>query len=141
MKNETKEQKLDDILIELDPLYESVDELQIGRMLDEYGIPFFYKQPIVIYNQSRNEIWKPAFTLPGYAGFVIDYVPNSAQNPKDEITRREQVYQHNQIPAVVFGPEDMSKPNWQKDLYTKLKQLYRDVVDQPGCLTTSNARS
>ncbi len=42
MKRETDE--LGDMLTELDPSYESKEELQIGRMLDQYGIPFFYRQ-------------------------------------------------------------------------------------------------
>ena len=36
MKNETEE--LDDMLTELDPPYESIEELKIGRFLDQYGI-------------------------------------------------------------------------------------------------------
>ena len=63
MKSETKEQKLEDMLTELDPPYESKEELKIGRMLDQYGIPFFYEQATIIYDQGKNEIWKPAFTL------------------------------------------------------------------------------
>jgi len=47
LKNETKE-KLEDMLTELDPPYESKEELKIGRTLDQYGIPFFYKQAMIV---------------------------------------------------------------------------------------------
>ena len=40
MRNETEEPQLEDMLTDLDPPYESKEELEIGRMLDQYGIPF-----------------------------------------------------------------------------------------------------
>ena len=85
MKNETKVEQLQDMLTELDPPYESIEELRIGRLLDQYGIPFFYKQATIIYDQGKNEIWKPTFTLFSYGGLVIDYVPGIEQDQKDEL--------------------------------------------------------
>jgi hypothetical protein len=122
LKSETKEQKLEDMLTELDPPYESKEELKIGRMLDQYGIPFFYEQATIIYDQGKNEIWKPAFTLYPYGGLVIDYVPGTGQNQKDELLRKEQIYRYNQIPAVLLGPRDLTQPNWEVLLYEKIKQ-------------------
>ena len=61
MRNPTEE--LEDKLTELDPPYESLEELQIGRMLDQYGIPFFYRQPTVVYHQGQNEIWQEIVPL------------------------------------------------------------------------------
>ncbi len=121
MKNEIKEEKLDEMLTELDPPYESKEELMIGRLLDQYGIPFFYKQPTIVYNQGRNEIWKPTFTLLGYEGLVIDYIPNTEKDPANQIDLRKQIYNYNQIPSTVLGPPDLDKPNWQESLYEKLK--------------------
>ena len=63
MKNETEEPELEDMLTELDPLYESKEELKIGRMLDQYGIPFFYRQATIIYDQGKNEVWKPSSSI------------------------------------------------------------------------------
>jgi hypothetical protein len=137
LKNETKDKELEDMLTELDPPYESKEELMIGHVLDQYGIPFFYKQPIIIHNQGRNEIWKPAFTLYSYGGAVIDYFDGPAQN---EIRSRQQVYLHNQIPAIVLESEVLHKQGWQRDLYRKLKQLYREIIDQAGYLMASNTR-
>jgi len=64
LRNPTEE--LEDKLTELDPPYESLEEFQIGRMLDQYGIPFFYRQPTVVYHQGQNEIWQPSLTLSSY---------------------------------------------------------------------------
>ena len=40
MNQQIKESELADLLDELDPPYESKEELKIGSMLDQYGIPF-----------------------------------------------------------------------------------------------------
>ncbi|MBN2316299.1 MAG: hypothetical protein JXM79_20390 [Sedimentisphaerales bacterium] len=132
MKNETEEPKLEDMLTELDPPYESKEELQIGRVLDQYGIPFFYRQATIIYHKGKNDIWKPSFTLYPYGGLVIDYIPGSEQEQKDELLRKEQIYQYNQIPAVLLGPKDLTEPNWQEMLYGKIKREYRREFDPAG---------
>ena len=129
MKNEVKDEKLDEMLGELDPPYESKEELKIGRLLDQYGIPFFYKQPTIVYNQGRNEIWKPTFTLLPYGGLVIDYVPDSGQRQAGELQRREQIYRHNQIPAVLLGPEYLTEPNWEQLLHRRIEQMYQPELD------------
>ena len=43
MNDESEGEALDDQLAELDPSYESEGEARIGRLLDKYGIPFFYR--------------------------------------------------------------------------------------------------
>jgi hypothetical protein len=72
------------MLTEPDRPYESTEELKTGRMLDQYGIPFFYKQATIIYHEGRNEIWKPSFTVYTCGGLVID-----AGNPKTDIGPEE----------------------------------------------------
>jgi hypothetical protein len=122
-------EELADLLTELDPPYEAKDELRIGRMLDRYGIPFFYKQATIIYTEGRNELWKPSFTLYSYGGAVIDYVAGSDESQQRERLSKEKIYRYNQIPATVLGPPDLDKPNWDKDLYARLEQLYRRAFD------------
>ena len=114
------------MLTELDPPYESVEELKIGRLLDQYGIPFFYKQPTIVYDQGKNRISKPSFTLLSYGGAVIDYI---AAMEEHQALRKEQLYRYNQIPAVVLGPPDLDKPNWDKDLYERLQRMSRQSFD------------
>jgi hypothetical protein len=129
LKNETKEPKLEDMLTELDPPYESKEELKIGRVLDQYGIPFFYRQATIIYNEGQNEVWKPSFTVYPYGGLVIDYLPGSEKAQIDELRRKEQIYRYNQIPAVLLGPKDLKEPNWEKLLYGKIEKTYRQAFD------------
>jgi len=126
LKNETEDEELDDMLTELDPPYESREELKIGRLLDQYGIPFFYKQTTIVYDEGRNWISKPSFTLLSYGGAVIDYV---AAAQEQQVLRREQLYRYNQIPAVVLGPPDLDKPNWDKDIYEKLERMTHQTFD------------
>jgi len=122
-------EELEDLLTELDPPYETKDELKIGRVLDSYGIPFFYKQAVIIFHDGKNELWKPSFTLYSYGGAVIDYVAGSGESPQAERLSRARIYRYNQIPATVLGPPDLDKPNWDKDLYARLEQLYRRAFD------------
>jgi len=126
MTEQTKESELTDLLDELDPLYESKEGLQIGRILDQYGIPFFYKQATVIYHDGKNEIWKPTFTLPQQGCYVIDCIAqaNSQNSKGDIIQKRKDIYNYNQIPATVLGPKDLNKPNFRNDLYQKLKEEF-----------------
>lgn len=126
MRNENEE--LEEMLDELDPPYESIEELMIGRLLDEYGIPFFYKQPTIVYDLGKNQVWKPTFTLPNYGGLVIDYVPESADNQRDKLLQREQAYRHNQIPAVVLDPKHLTETDWEERLYEQIEQIsYRPI--------------
>ena len=93
---------LEDELSELEPPYRSRQEAQLGKMLDRYGIPFFYQQPLLVYDDGRHEITKPAFTLPTYAGLAVEYADRS-----QDIRRRQQVYQDNGIAAVIVRREDL----------------------------------
>jgi hypothetical protein len=126
MKKQIKNTELADLLHKLDPPYGSKPELQIGRILDQYGIPFFYQQAMVIYYDGKNEIWKPTFTLPQQGGYVIDYIAQSNdQNHQKNLTqKRKKIYDYNQIPATVLGPKDLDKPNFRNDLYQKLKEEF-----------------
>jgi hypothetical protein len=119
-------------LAELDPPYETKDELKVGHMLDRYGVPFFYKQAAIIYHEGRNELWKPSFTLYSYGGAVIDCVAGSGEHPQRERLNRDRIYRYNQIPAVVLGPKDLDKPHWDEDLYAKLEQMSRRAFDPMG---------
>lgn len=113
-------------MTELDPPYESKEELQIGRLLDQYGIPFFYKQPMILYNQGKNEVYKPSFTLMSYGGLVIDYV---ADSDSKELLKRKQFYRYNQVPAILIGPRSLAEPNWDRTLYQKLQHAHRQELD------------
>jgi len=112
--------ELTDVMTELEPRYRSNEERQIGRLLDQYGIVFFYRQPTVVYQNGHNETLKPAFTLPQYGGMVIDYV--AERDDARDIEALVQSYRYNQIPATVLGPRDLDKQDWKDDLYERIHQ-------------------
>jgi len=139
MNGKTKDSELEDMLTELDPPYESKEELQIGHMLDQYGIPFFYKQPTIVYDQGKNEVWYPTFTLFCYDGLVIDYVAESGeQSRQDSILQKQQTYKYNRIPAAVLGPKYLDNPSWQESLYEKLEQSYHHPIEETNYIIPYN---
>ena len=121
---------LEDKLVGPDYPYESKKEASIAKMLNDYGIPFLYKQPTLVIENGKRMIEYADFFLPTYNGLAIDYIieSNSAI-----FRRKKNVYQDNQIPAVVMSRKDMSKPNWQKGLYNRLQSIYhsRSAYRQP----------
>jgi hypothetical protein len=129
LKSKIINEELEEMLEELDPPYESIEELKIGHLLDQYGIPFFYKQATIIYDQGKNEIWKPTFTLCPYDGLVIDYVQGTVQGQKEELLRKEQIYRYNQIPAILLGPKDITLPKWEDLLYEKIEKMSQRPLD------------
>lgn len=57
--NRSPEARLEDRLGSNEPPYKSRGEAQVGRLLDRYGLPFFYEQPTLIYDRGRHRIWHP----------------------------------------------------------------------------------
>ncbi len=117
-------------LSELDPPYRSRQEAQLGRMLDRYGIPFFYDQPVLVYNDGRHEIVRPAFTLPTYAGLVVEYADKI-----EDIRRRQQVYQDNGIAAVIARLEDLQGFEGPANLLDRIERAaeqYKSLMKYPA---------
>ena len=108
---------LENELTDMEPPYRYKQEQQVGRLLDQYGIPFFYRSPMMIIDQGKHRIWQPSFSLPHYGMSVIDYMTDDR-----DIPGRIAVYRYNQIPATVFGPKDLDRPNWQYELYQRLQK-------------------
>ena len=114
---------LDDQLEDLEPPYESQAHRQIGRAFDQYGIPFFYRQATLVYEDGQHHVWHPDFTLPGYNGLVVEYA-NAAGNPNQRayLQRRQAAYAVNQIPAVLVYPKDLSGSGWQERLIQRVAE-------------------
>lgn len=112
----------------LQPQYESAGQAKIGQMLDQYGIPFFYKQATLISKNGRRTIWRPDFTLPTYNNAVIEY------NPDDRRTAsagsKSNVYRQNNVAALFLDRSDLAKPDWQQRLYDKLEEMYHQPFAQ-----------
>jgi hypothetical protein len=108
----------------MEPPYHNIQEQQVGRLLDQYGIPFFYRSPMMIMDHGKHRIWQPSFSLPQYGMSVIDYMTDDR-----DIPGRIAVYRYNQIPATVFGPKDLDRPNWQYELYQRLQREIMRIPD------------
>ena len=120
MKAKTSDPDLEYYMGKLQPEYESTGQETIGRMLDEYAIPFFYKQPLLIWENGQRRIKRPDFTLPTYNNTVIEYVPLT-----DEVAKRDShLYRANNITALFLRDSDLAEPNWQQRLYEKLEETY-----------------
>ena len=120
---------LDYFVGRLQPAYDSPGQAKIGHMLDQYGIPFFHKQPVLICAAGRRTIWRPDFTLPTYNSLVIEYDPNrhGASRVADRRTQSD-VYRLNGIAALFLERSDLARPNWQKLLYDRLEESYRQPL-------------
>ena len=50
---------LEERLAGLEPPYRSRGEAQVGRLLDRYGIPFFYEHPLLVLDRGHYRVWHP----------------------------------------------------------------------------------
>ena len=109
----------------MEPAYRSRGEAQIGRLLDRYGIPFFYEQPTIVYDRSRYRRWNPDFTLPTYSGLVVEYAgmpdrPDYMQG----IRHKQRVYRTNEIPAVFVYPAELKQPRWPQRIMDRITRAH-----------------
>ena len=120
--------RLEDRLGPLEPPYKSRGEAQIGRLLDRYGLPFFYEQPTLVYDRGRHRRWHPDFTLPEYNGLIVEYagmpdVPDYAAG----IRHKKEAYRANGIPALFVYPDDLTGPGWPEQVRERI-----DVAGRRG---------
>jgi len=107
----------------LQPQYESDGHARIGQMLDQYEVPFFYKQATLICENGRRKIWRPDFTLPTYNSTVIEYHPND--DPTSNASIKSDIYKLNGITAIFLDKTNLTNPDWQQRLYEQLEKIYR----------------
>ncbi|MGB2807645.1 MAG: hypothetical protein WBC22_07890 [Sedimentisphaerales bacterium] len=120
MKTRTPTPDLEYYMGKLDQEYESRGQEAIGRMLDDCRIPFFYKEPLLVWEDGQRRIRRPDFTLPTYNNTVIEYTP-----AKDRLAEQDKsVYRENNIAASFLDESDLTAPNWQQRLYDKLEEIY-----------------
>lgn len=115
--------RLEDRLGPHEPPYRSRGEAQVGRLLDRYGIPFFYEQPTLIYDRGCHRIWHPDFTLPTYDGLIIEYAgmmdrPDYAAG----IRHKAATYARNGIPALFVYPMDLQERDWRERTIERIRQ-------------------
>lgn len=118
--------RLEDQLGPWEPPYRSRGEAQVGRLLDRYGIPFFYEQPVLVHVRDTPRIWHPDFTLPHYAGLVVEYA-GMIDDPdyRRGLAFKQRVYAANEIGAVFVYPNDIRGGDWPKRLYARIDRAGR----------------
>jgi hypothetical protein len=102
------------------PEYEFRGQEMIGRMLDEYTIAFYYKDPILVWENGERNIKRPDFTLPVYNNAVIVYIPIADESVKHDY----KVYKENDIAALFIKDSNLADPDWKQKLYDKLEETY-----------------
>lgn len=112
---------LDDRVAQSRHRFESKEKAAIAQMLENYGIPFFYKQPTLVNESGQKTIEYVDFFLPTYNGLAIDYVVDAKSNI---YLHKEQIYTQNRMQAVLVTRRDLYKKDWQSTLYKKLERLY-----------------
>ncbi len=117
----TKAHTLDDKVDKNLYPYETKEHKAIADTLNSYNIPFFYKQPMLVIENGKRMLEYADFFLPTYNGLAIDYIIESNSGV---FRRKKNIYQDNQIPAIVIGKKDIRKPTWASQLYSKLQQVY-----------------
>ena len=131
--NQEPNPELDSILAELEPPYRSRGEAQVGLLLDRYNIPFFYEQPLLIFDRGRHRVWHPGFTLPSYNGLVVEYagMPDIPEYMAG-IQHKKRAYRRNQIPAMFVYPADLAGPAWPEQLYGRIQEAGEQVLESQG---------
>lgn len=126
MKTQTiSKPNLDYYVGKLKPEYESTGHTKIGDVLDEYGIPFFYKEPLLVWENQQRRIRRPDFTLPTYNNAVIEYI----SNPNQSADRAKSIYRENNIAALFLNEQNLAEPNWKQRLYEKLEEIYHQPMN------------
>ena len=120
MKTKTQDHDLEYYMGKLEPEYDSAGQETIGHMLDEYHVPFFYKNPLMVWADGDRQIKRPDFTLPTYNNTVIEYAPI----PDETMKRDGHIYKENRVAALFLKDADLTGPHWQQRLYDKLEEIY-----------------
>ncbi len=126
--------RLEDRLAPWEPPYKSRGEAQLGRLLDRYGIPFFYEHPRTVHDGGWQRTWHPDFSLFSYRGLVLEYAgmpdhPDYMQG----IRKKERVYAQNNIPAVFVYPQDLRSPQWPEQVIERIRHTYHASLGLKNC--------
>lgn len=113
--------QLEDRMAALEPPYRSRGEAQVGRMLDRYGMPFYYEHPTLVYDRGRHRVWHPDFLLPEQNGLIVEYAGMmDVADYAAGIKHKREAYRANGIPALFVYPQDLSGPEWADRLYGRI---------------------
>ena len=120
MNAKTADKTLEYYIGKSKPQYKSRGQEAIGQMLDEYAIAFYYKDPILVWENGERKIQRPDFTLPTYNNSVIVYAPTLDEGARHD----HNVYKANDIAALFIKDSNLAEPDWKEELYDKLEEIY-----------------
>ena len=120
MNTKTSDKTIEYYLSDPKPQYESKGQEMIGRMLDKYGIAFYYKDPYLLWENGERKVKRPDFTLPTYNNAVINYIPRLNQATE----RVKDIYRENWTAALFLDDPFLAKPDWQQRLYNELDKIF-----------------
>jgi len=117
--------RLEDRLGPGEPPYRSRGEAQVGRLLDRYGILFFYEKPLVTVHESGRTTWYPDFTLPTYGNLIVEYagMPDRPEYMA-RLQRKEAAYVASRVPALFLYPKDLTGRDWPVRAISRIEQTY-----------------
>jgi len=125
MNTKTPDKTIEYYLSDPKPQYESKGQEMIGRMLDKYGIAFYYKDPYLLWENGERKVKRPDFTLPTYNNAVINYIPRLNQAAE----RVKDIYRENWTAALSLDDDFLAKPDWQQRLYNELEKIFHQGLD------------
>lgn len=114
--------RLEDRLGPNEPAYRSRGEAQVGRLLDRYGIPFVYERPTIVRDRGRDRVWHPDFTLPTYAGLIVEYagMPDRPEYMRG-VRYKRRAYAANRLRALFVYPADLRGRYWPQRLLGSIR--------------------
>jgi len=120
--------RLEDRLGASEPPYRSRGEAQVGRLLDRYGIPFFYEMPTFIYDRGKYRTWHPDFTLPTYGNLIVEYA-GMPDRPSYMVgvRHKDQAYSANGAPSLFLYPQDLQGRSWPQQLTQKINRSRKSL--------------
>ena len=97
----------------------------MGRLLDRYGIPFFYEKPLLIYDRGTRRVWHPDFTLTDNQKTVVEYagMPD-VPDYQAGIIHKQKAYAANGIPAVFIYPADLKGRDWPERIVQRIQSTH-----------------
>jgi hypothetical protein len=98
-------------LRELEPVYRSRGEAQLGRFLRRYNIPFLYEPPVSVYHAGRERVWHPDFVLPTYGDLIVEYagMPDRPEYMRQAMGK-QQIYRQNGRESLFVYPRGPPRP-------------------------------
>ena len=113
--------------------YRSEGERRIAAVLNQYGIPFLYENPLKLSEGKRTVLLRPDFYLPE-SSIYIEYFGRVGNADYDaRIQRKESLYRANNIPYIGLYPWNLCQ-KWPEAFLSTLEGKvsdYRPSINLP----------